>query len=177
MADRAPIAIGRRRGCENFRAQPAPAHNGSSRLSAPNVQSNHLPLSIDVRARSHLGSVRGRTTSTPNDGPRGYSRLAAARVFRQSSRGRSSVAGRGGGRLLADERHRGGPPHDIHGAHEPAVRVPAADAVPPPGRLCRGGYTQGPGAHRGLTSPETARVLSTKWSVQSMQLTGSFVVF
>lgn len=102
--------------------------------------SPHLTLATDltnIRVALYIHTLRNNENHT---------RAATARVFRESPRGRSSVAGRGGGRLFADKRHRGGPPHDLHGAYEPAVGVPAAYAVSPPRRLCRGGHAERPGA-------------------------------
>lgn len=143
-------------------AHPISTFSRASRLNSPTFQTTRVPSFsrlIFVLAPTWTLCVE-RTTSTPTTDLVGihaathtpcgttYSRVAAARVFGQSSRGRSSVAGRGGGWILANKRHRGGSPHDLHGAYELAVRVPAADAVPPPGGLCRGGHAERPGGHR-----------------------------
>lgn len=53
-----------------------------------------------------------------------------ATILREGARGGSLLPRRSGRPVFEEQRHRGGPPDDLHGANEPAFRVSPLDPFP-----------------------------------------------
>lgn len=95
-----------------------------------------------------------------NDG-----RPVPATILREGARGGSLLPRRSGRPVLEDQRHRGGPPDDLHGANEPAFGVSPLDPFPASGGLHRPGYAPGLGEAGSLTLHAWAVVVSWRRSL------------